>query len=970
MCARECVRGDACVRSVLGGACASALRRAEGRDQRELKADRVAGACVCGCMNKRGAVCVRESVCERVCARGRVCAVGAALGEACASALDRAGEGERSENSRGGQCGESVRVRAGAAAHARVAQITKRPLVTSGYWDRTRLMSVSRLGSRLEPNVRAYRPFHDGHAPSHLSSECPDEICRLVAIVNGCQDNTDGIHAKITLVRSFIAAQKGRANLIDVACWLHLQRAVTIQSAPLLRIVRWQRPKTPRSESDQHADAVQDANRPGLFVASALEACASADDMAAVVETYVASNRQLNVVEMLRYVNWRGFVQIDAATLLSAGPPRVIDWTRPPDEPPFIPNWRLLWKAKAEELEHDEPKFPRGPPTYFDARDTRGRTARVAFLGSIDRKGGSATATLRTPAELLTGPVWQLPAPSMCISADAGSLHPRRLDSIDMMAHLPQYKEWVGANASLHGGSDFTEDSAESASFVAKKKGSFKRGARDRVAPPGPIKKAVDIEQVMRRSIEEWQQELQPVDTESLMEDTSIGGHIYTKLTEVFSALLDAATLAGAWIVLDRTDGQGSATAEALLDLALERGAQRPTIVVVDSLERLGRARSGSRAHKMLHQLCRIFHDSENATPSPIGTEAELSLDFLYSLDEFDQASAFSAVPDEELPFPVAPEHKRKHLVGAEHDTCHPNRKWRYFYVDGLFANATHYVLKSNDTDAFDMESLTRMGYLYAHGDTRTYHRLRANIQQGKAIVMLHNSGSVTTAFSWLQRVMAFNRPAPSQDALRGPLKFLLANLSKANWVHDFGVPEVIMMRGLAERAPQLFRQQIVSVDLLTDGEEQMLDVMRSCFSSLGGVPDLRLGNAETTSSSTRGRCTSCSARMQTSSIAGRSDSSSSSGSSRSSRPLSRSPEARSATGTIRTAHCCSGTCRQPLTRRSPRRSPSLSVMRRSCCQSSPRSSRQSPPSCSGAINGRSATWRRRSLSPRFTSSA
>ena len=105
MCARECVRGDACVRLVLGGACASALRRAEGRDQRELKADRVAGACVCGCMNKRGAVCVRESVCERLCARGRVCAVGAALGEACASALDRASEGERSENSRGGQCG-------------------------------------------------------------------------------------------------------------------------------------------------------------------------------------------------------------------------------------------------------------------------------------------------------------------------------------------------------------------------------------------------------------------------------------------------------------------------------------------------------------------------------------------------------------------------------------------------------------------------------------------------------------------------------------------------------------------------------------------------------------------------------------------------------------------------------------------------------------------------------------------------
>ena len=88
--------------------------------------------------------------------------------------------------------------------------------------------------------------------------------------------------------------------------------------------------------------------------------------------------------------------------------------------------------------------------------------------------------------------------------------------------------------------------------------------------------------------------------------------------------------------------------------------------------------------------------------------------------------------------FPVLADHRRKHLVGAEHDTCHPNRKWRYFYVDGLFANATHYVLKSNDTDAFDMESLTRMGYLYAHGDTRTYKRLRANIQQGKPIVPIH----------------------------------------------------------------------------------------------------------------------------------------------------------------------------------------------------------------------------------------
>lgn len=85
--------------------------------------------------------------------------------------------------------------------------------------------------------------------------------------------------------------------------------------------------------------------------------------------------------------------------------------------------------------------------------------------------------------------------------------------------------------------------------------------------------------------------------------------------------------------------------------------------------------------------------------------------------------------------------------------------------LPGLFSNATHYIIKSNDIDEFDMESVARMGYLYAHGDTRTFERLRVNIQLGKPIVMLHNSGGVVTAFSWLQRVMAFTRPPP--DAVR-----------------------------------------------------------------------------------------------------------------------------------------------------------------------------------------------------------
>ena len=91
---------------------------------------------------------------------------------------------------------------------------------------------------------------------------------------------------------------------------------------------------------------------------------------------------------------------------------------------------------------------------------------------------------------------------------------------------------------------------------------------------------------------------------------------------------------------------------------------------------------------------------------------------------------------------------------------------------------------------------------------------------------MPHSSGGGVTAFSWLQRVMAFSRPAPPADKLRAPLNFLISNLSRANWVDDFGVPETTMMKSMADRNPQLFRKHIVSVDILRDDEEQTLEVI------------------------------------------------------------------------------------------------------------------------------------------------
>ena len=105
----------------------------------------------------------------------------------------------------------------------------------------------------------------------------------------------------------------------------------------------------------------------------------------------------------------------------------------------------------------------------------------------------------------------------------------------------------------------------------------------------------------------------------------SINSVIFTKLTEVFAAMVDAAKLAGNWIVVDRTDGSGSATAELLLEMALARGSPAPTILVIDSLERLGNARDGSRSHAIVKQLAELCVDAFRVLRRCSGTLRALS---------------------------------------------------------------------------------------------------------------------------------------------------------------------------------------------------------------------------------------------------------------------------------------------------------------------------------------------------------
>ena len=709
-------------------------------------------------------------------------------------------------------------------------------------------------------------------APSKVETEVPLRVRTLGRMLGGCRDDLmDGVSAKVSLVKSFVAS--GGEDLLNILLWLHLERSITVDTAALLKHIRWRRPAaSPRApaklapmdssastattvsrdgaDGDDPEEAVE-AQQPGFLLASTLSECAAVD-MAGIVDKYFASNPSANVIEVLRYVNRRGFIQVDAIALLTLP---LTNWKEPPLRDPEPPQWRKLWQGKV----------PAGAPTYASVRGKHGHEALIAFLGAVDDTG--ANPTLKTPQQVFID-VWQLDIPTICINADAGTAHPRQSDSIHMMANLPQFHELCtdllaetqGSSPQLKGGPPELIDTPakgkdtkgegskekKSAKREAAKKEAAKKGKqKDRVAPHSSAEQPeappiIDVSNLMNKSIEEWQAELEQVDTDSKLHDNSISSLIHGKLKDAFSAMLGAAALTGSWVVVDRTCGRGSPTAEFLIELALARGAPRPHIVSVDSLERLGKARAGSKSHSMLKQLNDIFGDEDNASQCPNGTEKELKMDFLYNLDDFDSPSKFRKHPDPKLPFEVLQEHKRQEYAG----TCEPNLKWGYFYMDGLFSSATHHIIKNNDLDEFDLESLSRTGYFYAHGDSITYQRLRKNIQQGKPVVMLHNSGGVVTAFSSLQRAMAFRHPPPPVEALRGPLKFLVASLSKSAWVHDFGMPEIIMMNGLAKRAPQLFKKNIVSCDVLTDGEEQVMDLVTSCFTSMDSLPPLGLGNS------------------------------------------------------------------------------------------------------------------------------
>ena len=468
----------------------------------------------------------------------------------------------------------------------------------------------------------------------------------LAVLVSGCRDDDEGFQAKKHVVRKHVASSGG--DLLQVMCALHARKVIVLPGDALIRALTFK--PSSKGAGDNKLQAAQD--HPGFFLATALASCTSPSEMPSAVAGFFNVNDKIDVVAAIAYVNSRGFVEYDASDL-----EQLAAWRPPDDDDGVKAAWKLQWGL-------NDP-IPTGPPWYGFVKDSRGRRAKLAFLGSVteaDDPGGSCPS-LAPPSEILMRK-WKLQQPSTCVTVDAGSMHPRQLDSIHRMAHLPQFYEWVqmqidksgetaqtvlNAVAKIGGSTSPTKKSrshaeAVQSSVVARystatiaaasgdgtpiRSSELQTGLSNRNGTELPTGEGVTLNKLMQATMPQWRSMMDAVNTDELLGDGSINNVIFTKVKEVFAALVDAIMLSNGWLIIDRTDGSGSATAELLLELALERGTSRPAIVVIDSLERLGKGREGSRARKMLKQLHDLFMNEDCVTHGEIlGTEKDFTID-------------------------------------------------------------------------------------------------------------------------------------------------------------------------------------------------------------------------------------------------------------------------------------------------------------------------------------------------------
>ena len=219
----------------------------------------------------------------------------------------------------------------------------------------------------------------------------------------------------------------------------------------------------------------------------------------------------------------------------------------------------------------------------------------------------------------------------------------------------------------------------------------------------------------------------QPVDPDA-QALSKVNELLFDKMVTLFAALLERAAAEGQWIVVDRVRARAPA-AELLLECALLKASAKPTILVIDSLQRLQKFGEDPVGSSHLADLARLRATAKECAAAKgkggakgkgkgASSAGSLELPAFYSLDAFGDARAF-AKPDVKCPCEPDPSHYNKRTQRVD-----PRVAWSYHYYRTMFASGTHYLLFEDDDIATDIRGMLKFGTVAFNGDSgNTTHR-------------------------------------------------------------------------------------------------------------------------------------------------------------------------------------------------------------------------------------------------------
>ena len=378
----------------------------------------------------------------------------------------------------------------------------------------------------------------------------------------------------------------------------------------------------------------------------------------------------------------------------------------------------------------------------------------------------------------------------------------------------------------------------------------------------------------------------------------------FQRLLNVFSVLVDYAIYSNSFICIDRVHNF-SCTAELMLELALRKNPTvTPVVLVIDCKARLEKANHKLKELKrarFLRESCQVTStEFLNASLRNLVTPQGLTWLRASSADLAKVTFELESRIDDEKRLDAQHVKDIYELYGEEGDLRRDGRPnqdliWKSFYAASLFASGTHYMI----FDQVEMRgrsvlgTLGTVGCIFMSGGTQEHTKIVDQIQSGAPLLLLESTGGVTQAFAHAMKTVRMMKPkwpvdyvlrlvteykiraADQRDRSVGSdpqavsakhkmygllhlenihlldkelarIDLLLSSEEKAEaWMRAFGLPEILMLFELWQRASAFLRSQLQMADVMKISAEGLLDTFTAVFSSPGGVPELGLGNAE-----------------------------------------------------------------------------------------------------------------------------